>query len=78
MDDVSVNGIAQTHPNENLDPFWVGHYQWSQTLLMAFEREEKSGKNATPCCTHPISSLGKDIHHRIGRSGIESLKLSDI
>jgi len=52
-----------THPSENLDPFWVGHHQRKQSVFMASECEEKSGKVATPCCTHPIASLSKDACH---------------
>ena len=30
------------------------------------EHEEKSGKDATPCCTHPITGLSKNTEPRIG------------
>jgi len=45
------------------DPFSVGYLRCPQALLIASECEEKSGYNSTPCCTHPITSLGKDTHH---------------
>ena len=45
---------------------------------MASECEQKSGKVATPCCTHPITSLGEDVFHIVAvYIGIHFSKLFD-
>ena len=60
----SANGIVQlTHPSDNLNPFWVALHQVFHALFMALECKEKFGKDATSCCTHPITSIRKDTRH---------------
>ena len=63
MGEGSDNRLA--HPNENLGHFSVGGHRFPQAPML-FECEEKSGEVATPCCAHPITSLGKDTEPRIG------------
>jgi hypothetical protein len=47
-------------------------------MLMALECEKKFGKVAASCCTHPVTNLGKGVHHMTVRNDIPRSKRFDI
>ena len=42
---------------------------------MLLEREKQSGEVATPCCAHPVTSLGKDTEPRNGNCSAHSKEI---